>query len=60
MHTCFTQHMNVDPRGHKVGQSACHDDDPLALKEVGLVDRRLLLKGLQLSLSTYDLISANN
>lgn len=60
MHACFAQHMDVDPGRNKVGESAGHDDNALALEEAAVVGRRILLKGLQLSLSALDTSPVSN
>ena len=60
MHACFAQHMDVDPGRYKVGESARHDNNALALKEAAVVGRCILLKGLQLCLSTPDTSSVSN
>ena len=54
MHACFAQHVDVDPGRYKVGETAGHDDNAPALEEAAVVGRCILLKGLQLSLSTFD------
>ena len=52
--------MDVDPGRYKVGESAGHDHNALALKEAAVVSWCILLKGLQLSLSTLDTSSVSN
>ena len=59
MHACFAQHMDINPGRYKVGEAASHDDDALSLEEAAVVGRCILLKGLQLSLSTLDSSSAS-